>query len=275
MDTRRKGLLGAGIGTGLAGTALLMVLVVAARPAEYRPGPHDDQPPADPHYHETLRIGLAGDRAAGRRQLLQLAREHPGMSEAAWCLYQAALGARADGDQRAADSLLAELRRDFAGHPLTLRLDAPAASAASLRGPSRTDCGPRALLVLCEEAHVPATLPELARLCGTTERGTTLEGLCQGARAKGLRALGARVDAPFLERHRPQGISWVDGDHFVAFGPAERGAFWALDPNEGFRRRTIADDLVKRCQGIVVLVAWGSQSLPPVQPANPEGRHSQ
>src|SRR5439155_4107663 len=125
----------------------------------------------------------------------------------------------------------ARLRREYPDHPLALRTSTDPLALTPPRRAALSDCGPRALLLLCREAKIPATLPELRKRCATTPDGTTLERLAKAAKEKGLRVEALQVDDWFLRRHRPSGIAWVEGDHYVAFtpGPSEEQV-WLFDP---------------------------------------------
>jgi hypothetical protein len=226
--------------------------------------------PTDTRYVASLKRGLAGDYAGAERDFVTLANSAPGSNLAAWSIYQASLAAKARGDASTAGRLQERLARAHAGHPLTLRVQVESTPAP--RPSAKSDCGPRSLLYLCRQAGIPATLPEITRLCGTTPQGTTVESLVRAAHKKGLRATAAQVDQWFLTRHRPSGVAWVDGNHYVVFQPRPRSReFWVMDPNRGAREQITAAELTQRCQGIVVLAAWGRMSLPFLAPERETG----
>ncbi len=185
--------------TALAATTVLLLWLVVL-PRGYHPCPGDDRPPRDPGYQAAIQQALAGDLEGGRLQMLRIADEHPRTNTAAWALYQAGLGARATGDASGAEALFARLRRAYSDHPLALRVqpDPPAAPPRIAR--KRPDCGPRSLLVLCRQAGIRATPPELARRCKMTREGVTLAHLAGAAREKGFRVAAAQVDGWFLRR---------------------------------------------------------------------------
>ncbi|MCS6862729.1 MAG: cysteine peptidase family C39 domain-containing protein [Abditibacteriales bacterium] len=81
---------------------------------------------------------------------------------------------------------------------------------------TQSDCGPAALLALCQRLGVKATKEELARLAGTDATGTTMAGLAQAAQAKGLTTEGLWVDAVALQRTRLPALAWASGYHWVA-----------------------------------------------------------
>lgn len=224
----------------------------------------NDRAPTDARYQQAVRVGLSGDRAKAAERLLELARSEKGSNTGAWSLYQAALAAKALKQPAESAARLAELRRDYPDHPLAARFAAGARSpAAPERGPS--DCGPRSLLYLCERAGIRATLEELTERCATDKHGTTLDRLQSAARQKGLKAEAAHVDAAYLRRHRPSGIAWVSGDHYVAFLPVDgRDQFLICDANRPKPEPVATQELAKRSQGIVLLTAWGKAELPPV-----------
>lgn len=248
----------------IATITILTAAAIGARQSRlgYRPRAGDDRPPPQPQYEAALRRGLAGDYAGAEAAFLTLAKGHRGTNAAAWSLYQASLAAAERGDRAQADHLRAELTEGYPGHPVVLRLSQ--ASAGSPPERPKADCGPRALQSLCEAAGRRTGLQELKQLCKTDTHGTTLEGLVNAARAQGLRVAPAQVDHWYLRRHRPAGLAWVDGNHYVAFFPGSTpDQFWLADPNLPQRQTITAASLRERSQGIVLLAAWGDRKLPP------------
>lgn len=235
----------------------------ASRPASAPAAPPQDRPPQTAAYEHALDVGLHGNLAQAKAEFVTLAQAQQGTSAGAWALYQGALAARASHQPAEAERLFARLRHDYPNHPLSLRLKPEPAPAPRVLVAG--DCGPRSLLALCQQARIPATLPELSRRCGTDRYGTTLDRLARAAREKGLRVEAASVDGWFLRRRRPNGIAWVNGDHYVAFLPGpDPDHVWLLDPNEGGRRLVSAEELAEASQGIVLLAAWGRDSLPAI-----------
>jgi hypothetical protein len=256
------------------GACVVLALVVgvlangrtlAAKPAgdHYQLRAGDDVAPADERYQQALRLGLAGKSQEAHDRFVTLSGEARGTSLGAWSLYQASIGAKLLKQDPLAEAHVAQLRSDYADHPLTGRLAEPAPTPRPQRRSS--DCGPRALLYLCERAGIAADLQELTRLCKTDKQGTTLARMQTAARQKGFQAEAAHVDAAFLQKHRPSGIAWFSGDHYVAFLP-DGGAARLLvyDANETQPEALTPKALAKRCQGIVLLMAWGEGKLPPL-----------
>jgi predicted double-glycine peptidase len=78
------------------------------------------------------------------------------------------------------------------------------------------NCGPIALKIVCQIYGVKTTVEELARLAQTDEEGTTMYGLFQAARAKGLRAAGTRLDFEDLKRiEKPVIVFLKKRKHYV------------------------------------------------------------
>lgn len=220
-----------------------------------------DNAPADARYQQALKRGLSHDYAGSLREFRQLAAAEPGTNTGVWALYQASLAAETLHDRRQRDLLLAQMRREYPAHRLTLQT-LPTTQWTRSRRPI-ADCGPRALLYLCEKAGCPATLPELRKRCGTGEHGTTLYMLESAARSKGLRTAAVRADAAYLRRATAAGIAWVNGDHYVVFEPATgKDRFSLFDPNQDTLRVLSAAELIKSSQGILLFVAWGQRQLP-------------
>jgi hypothetical protein len=96
------------------------------------------------------------------------------------------------------------------------------------------DCGPQCLYVICRALGVGTTIEELSRLAHTNDTGTSLEGLAEAARAKGLRAEGIHVPLDTLRRIRKPVIA-VSTNHFYLLmgfnGPA---AVLLSPPNQIF-----------------------------------------
>jgi hypothetical protein len=253
--------------TALLVTAAVLVLPGPGFRSAQRNAAHvaqDAGPPEDVRYQTALQQGLTGDLPSARAAFEQLARDERGSVKAAWALYQASLAARAVGDDPGAEALLTELRRDYAEHPLALRVEENSAPAAV---PSRlSDCGPRALQWLAAQAGIVTDLADLRNRCGTDESGTTLAALANAAGDLGFEANAAQVDHWFLIRHRSSGIAWVDGDHYVAFLPTgDRNRVRVMDPNESEPVVEEVETLVRRSQGVVLLLAWGEKPLPRIR----------
>lgn len=112
-----------------------------------------------------------------------------------------------------------------------------ATAAAEPPGSARnSDCGPRALLAVCqrEGVPVPGGLAALRRVAGTDRQGTTLAGMEKAARSLGFAgARGVQMDLDALARLSPPAVAWLDGNHYVAV--------LAINPRRGREAATILD----------------------------------
>jgi len=125
------------------------------------------------------------------------------------------------------------------------------------------DCGPRALLFLCQAQHVSVTLEHLRRIAGTRaeDGGTSLEGLARAARDAGFTAEGVQMDERALASLASPAIAWVDGDHYIAvLGIRHRlfgGGNTALihDPNQRREEVVPLDDLMRRSGGVLLTLS--------------------
>jgi hypothetical protein len=134
------------------------------------------------------------------------------------------------------------------------------------RAASDADCGPRALLAVCERRGYPLRhrrpLPDLAavrRLAGTTAEGTTLAGMEKAAKALGFAgARGVQMDGDALARLASPAVAWMDGSHYVAVLAvnARRETATVLDPNHpGKEGESIAlRDLLARSGGVLLVL---------------------
>lgn len=125
------------------------------------------------------------------------------------------------------------------------------------RSPEQADCGPRALLIVCEKLGVGANLDELRRLAGTTGTGTTMEGLAKAARANGLVAEGVQMNRAALSALDRPAIAWVGGDHYVAVLGVHDGKAEARDPNVASPTSMPVEELLRRSGGVVLRVERG------------------
>ncbi len=139
-----------------------------------------------------------------------------------------------------------------APHPQDAQSPRPSPLAGSA---ARADCGPRALLLVCQALGTPATLDELRRQAGTTAAGTSLHGLAQAAQAHGLKAKGVQVDLPALEQVAPPAIAWVDGNHYVALLSVEGRQATVHDPNQPKEEVTSTRELLQRSGGVLLTLS--------------------
>jgi hypothetical protein len=80
------------------------------------------------------------------------------------------------------------------------------------------DCGPQCLYIICRALGVRASITELRRLAKTGRGGTSLLGLMEAARAKGLSAQGVRIPFSEIRRMSEPAIAVVPGHYYVLLG---------------------------------------------------------
>jgi len=124
--------------------------------------------------------------------------------------------------------------------------------------PEQANCGPRALLLLCQRFGIRTSLPALQRAAGTTGEGTNLEGLAKAARSVGLKVEGVQVSREALSQVEMPAIAWVNENHYVAVlalqGEGEQGTATIHDPN-GQKEQTISQErLLSLCSGYLLLL---------------------
>ncbi len=119
---------------------------------------------------------------------------------------------------------------------------------------SRADCGPAALLAVCQRLGVTATKEELSRLAGTDATGTTMAGLAKAAKAKGLKTEGLWVDETAFQHTRLPALAWVNGNHWVAVFEVNRGQVTLFDPAKEKEETVGLPDFQQRWDGHLLRV---------------------
>jgi ABC-type bacteriocin/lantibiotic exporter with double-glycine peptidase domain len=119
----------------------------------------------------------------------------------------------------------------------------------------QADCGPRALLLLCQRAGVRADLADLRREAGTTAQGTTLAGLAQAARAHGFRAQGVQMNPQALSELSRPALAWVEADHYVAVLSVNGDQATIYDPNQPKEETISTTELWSRCGGVLLTLS--------------------
>ncbi|NIM06667.1 MAG: DUF1573 domain-containing protein [Armatimonadetes bacterium] len=76
-------------------------------------------------------------------------------------------------------------------------------------------CGPKCLLVICQQLGIETDLDELVRLSSTDETGTSLAGLYNAAKEKGLKAVGMKIGVEDLAKLEVPAVAHLWGNHFV------------------------------------------------------------
>jgi len=98
---------------------------------------------------------------------------------------------------------------------------------------TKYSCGPAALATVLQNMGINATEEELKVLAGTDETGTTMHGLAQAARSKGLSAAGMKLSTDEL---RPNNIIHVIKDgtpHYSVVREVTENSVKLADPSIG------------------------------------------
>ncbi len=114
------------------------------------------------------------------------------------------------------------------------------------------DCGPRALAIACKKLGVNTDLAHLTQLAGTTDRGTSLEGLASAARAVGLTAEGVQVNRLAFSDTKTPAVIWLNGGHFAVLLSVTVNVARIHDPNNPREEAVSTDELFKRSGGILL-----------------------
>lgn len=125
----------------------------------------------------------------------------------------------------------------------------------SHRSASPADCGPRALLLVCQEQGLAASLSQLKQQAGTTARGTSLTGLAKAATKTGWNAKGVQMDRQALSQLSGPALAWVDGDHYIAVLSVSGDTATVHDPNKPEKEDMALDELLRRSGGILLTLS--------------------
>lgn len=86
-------------------------------------------------------------------------------------------------------------------------------SAQSLPDPL---CGPKSLQVVFQKLGIKSSLEEISRISGYKDKeGTTMYGLYQAAKKKGLYAEGVKINLDEIAELKIPVIAYLWGDHFL------------------------------------------------------------
>jgi ABC-type bacteriocin/lantibiotic exporter with double-glycine peptidase domain len=103
-----------------------------------------------------------------------------------------------------------------------------------IRQRSSADCGAAALAMVATALGVPTSLERARDLAGTTERGTTLAGLVEGADALGVPARAVHVRGEPDRLPLPAIVHWRR--HYVVLESLTPRHVHVVDPARGRRR---------------------------------------
>jgi len=115
-------------------------------------------------------------------------------------------------------------------------------------------CGPRALLLICQQEKIHAQFDDLYSKAHTNAHGTTLAGLANAARSVGLKATGVKMDYEAIVSLKEPAIAWVDGNHYIVVVSVSGSNACIHDPNKLRKENISVGALSKRSHGIFLLL---------------------
>lgn len=133
-------------------------------------------------------------------------------------------------------------------------------------------CGPETLVLVCRGLGVETGLEEVSRLCGYDEKkGTTLLGLQNAAKAKGLEALGVKIGVEELAGIKTAAIACLWGNHFVVVEAGDAESIRVTNPPDE-PRLVKKEDFKKVYSGFALVVAKDARLLPTPKAQGPDLR---
>nr|NIQ83038.1 DUF1573 domain-containing protein [Anaerolineae bacterium] len=134
-------------------------------------------------------------------------------------------------------------------------------------------CGPRCLFIVCQLLGVTADVEDLARLSGTAGGGTTLAGLYEAVRKKGLHAVGMKIGVDELAALEVPAIAHLWGNHFVVVESASADPDTLKVTSPPAEPRLVSkQDFAKRYSGFALLVAKDETLFPKAEVNGPDLR---
>jgi hypothetical protein len=94
-------------------------------------------------------------------------------------------------------------------------------------------CGPASLATVLSNFGFNATEMEIAALAGTDENGTTMYGLLQAARSKGLNATGMKISSNYLKSNNIVYMTVNGGAHYSVIREINNETVLLADPSLG------------------------------------------
>jgi RHS repeat-associated protein len=179
-------------------------------------------------------------------------------------------------DYETGAEVLRELVTNFANSPLAIAAEEAIADAvrqmeeraalkvAAVKVPSPAEiksaqvCGPVALRKLLLAKGVESTVDELSLLAGTDSTGTSMYGLVQAAKAKGVDLTG--VSVPDLTVLKTPFIAYVNGNHFILVNEVREDSVLIADTTRADRAMPAAE-FMNAWDGKALVVSAASDGL--------------
>ncbi|MHB9038245.1 MAG: DUF1573 domain-containing protein [Armatimonadota bacterium] len=137
---------------------------------------------------------------------------------------------------------------------------------------SKLLCGSNCMIDVCHKMGIDSNLEEMKTLCGYDEKsGTTLLGLMNASKAKGLQAIGMKIGLDELATFRGPAIAHLWDNHFVVVEPGEADTIKVIDP-PAEPQSMKKEDFKKAYSGFALLVAKDASAFPAPKPEGPDLR---
>ncbi|MBP2046764.1 C39 family peptidase [Methanobacterium aggregans] len=111
--------------------------------------------------------------------------------------------------------------------------DVPSNTTGVVMQTTNYTCGPASLATALNNMGLNATELELAALAGTDENGTTMYGLLQAARSKGLNATGMKISSNDLKSNNIVYMTVNGGAHYSVIRDINNETVLLADPSLG------------------------------------------
>lgn len=122
----------------------------------------------------------------------------------------------------------------------------------------RADCGPAALAWLASLHGRNLSATQIRLKAGTTDRGTSIQGMLAAANEHGFEGRAYRVREPELSKLPCPHIAYVRNSsgapHYVVVRQVRKGQVVVLDPEGGVERKLTGPEHAARSLGVVILI---------------------
>ena len=151
-------------------------------------------------------------------------------------------------------------------------LDLKALLDKSQTPPSEQDrlllsCGPYSLLRICQLLGVESDFNELAQLSRfDPDEGTTLLGLRDAAKYKGLNPKGIQANLKLLKKDKVPmpAIAYVKGNHFLVFEETVSDGVLITDPADKYDHHLIFNELAPIWNGVLLTFDYQPEKAQPI-----------
>ncbi len=133
-------------------------------------------------------------------------------------------------------------------------------------------CGPRSLLMVCEQLGVKTDITDIKGISDFDQKlGTSLLGLQKAASAKGLQSVAMKIGSTELTKYPAMAIAHLWGNHFVVVTKGDNDNLSVTSPPD----RSVVmsnDDFSRQYSGFALFIAKDKESLPTADTSGPDLR---